>query len=180
MAKQKEIVNLLSSLIQNETFLKEEFKEYISLLPEKEKLREAKTKVIPETGDLRELLLFPPVYVILADKPYSETRKLFTCLILTREVFLGWHERETELIILDEIKTVLVLLPFWIYLTDDILYNHSERIKKIPEEEAMRYIEHVKRQKIPEGIRGEYVKTVMKRLSGLNTISLLSFLDFFD
>lgn len=90
---------------------------------------------------------------------------------------MGWLGKDTRVLKVENRKVLLVVLPFWIYLKEDFLFNFSEKIGNVSEREIPKIIEYIEKKKIPETIQGEYIRTVMKRLSPFNTYSLLAFLD---
>ncbi len=133
------------------------------------------------TGDLRVLMCFPPVYVAIVDELPFYQEKLFKCVVLTEELELGWLGKETPIIKVDKRKSLLVALPFWIYILEDFLYEYSEKLGEIAEETIERLIDYAEKAKIPEKrVEGEYIRTVMKRLSEINSASLLEFFDYLE
>lgn len=157
--------------------LKKEFMEYLSLLSKEEiPVPSMLTKVVA-TGDLRRLGVFPPIYTLVVDELSFYNEKLFKCVILTEEVPLGWLGDKTPIIKLERFKTLLVVLPFWAYFLEDFLYQFSEKLGSVSQENLSKAVEYAERKIIPETVQGEYIKTIMKRLSPFNTYSLLQFLD---
>lgn len=158
--------------------LKKEFMDYMSLLPKEEELMPVKNPKPLNIRDLRRLWLFPPIYLIIIDEMSFYNEKLFKCVVLTEEVPLGWLGPDTKLIKLEKRRTLLVMLPFWVYFMEDFLYKYSEKIGEMDKEELSKAIEYAETRKIPpQTLQGEYIREVMKRLSSFNTYSILHFLD---
>lgn len=151
--------------------------QYEALVPKKEKIFLASRKEKPEVGDLRRLETFPPIYLLVVDRVdfYNET--LFKCVVLTEEVELGYLGG-TPLLLLDELKTLLVTLPLWVYLLEDFLQNYSTKLIYVDEKKRKEALEYALTRKIPLGtVQGEYIELVAKRLAPYNTESLLTFFE---
>ncbi len=160
--------------------LKKEFADYKSLLSkeeEEEVIVPVKISKPVNLGDLRRLQIFPPVYVILVDELSYCNEKLFKGVILTEEIALGWLGKNTPILNLKERRTLLIVLPFWIYFTEDFLFQYSEKLGQVDPLSLNKLLDYAEKKKIPETIQGEYIRLVMKRLAKFNTYSLFKFLD---
>uniref|UniRef100_A0A7V4JQU1 Uncharacterized protein n=1 Tax=Thermodesulfobacterium geofontis TaxID=1295609 RepID=A0A7V4JQU1_9BACT len=160
--------------------IKEEFLSYKKCLKKEEKILMVEKPKPPKTKDLRELQLFPPLYVVLVDKFSYYNEFLYKAAILTEEIELGWLTPDAPILKLDFTKTVLVGLPFWVYLEENFLYKYSRRLGSLKENELFKLVEYVEKTKIPETLQGEYIRLVMKRLASYNTASLLEYLEKFE
>ncbi len=160
-----------------EKYLLNLLNQYKSFIPKEEKLLLVSEKEKPEVGDLRRLETFPPIYFVVVGKIdfYNET--LFKCVVLTEEVELGYLGG-TPLILLDELKTLLVTLPLWVYLLEDFLQKYSTKLIYVDEEKREEVLEYALTRKIPlETVQGRYIELVAKRLAPYNTESLLTFFE---
>jgi len=156
-------------------FIKEEFELYKELLQSKEILVEVENPKPPKVRDIRELQVFPPIYLVLLDELSYYNEKLFKAAVFTEEIELGWLGH-TPILKLDSIKTVLIQLPFLVYLEESFLFRFSKKwgwIHKID----LKLIEEYAKRPIPKTLQGEYIHLVMKRLMPYNTASLLDYLE---
>jgi hypothetical protein len=128
--------------------------------------------------ELRELLVYPPIYFgIIEESSVVDKKKLFKCVVFTEEVTLGWVNRQTPVIPLYEQKALLVCLPFWVYLDEQFLFDYTVTRCGLGKD-LIEWIEsYAKRTPIPNDIRGEYIRFVMKLLAPYNTNYLLAFID---
>jgi hypothetical protein len=129
-------------------------------------------------GDLRELMVFPPIYFAITEEVLAvDHKKLFKCVVLTEEVQLGWINRQTPLVPLYDQKALLVCLPFWVYLDEQFLFDYTV-IRCGLGESFIEWIEsYAKSAPIPDDVRGKYIRHVMKLLAPFNTNYLLAFID---
>jgi hypothetical protein len=157
-------------------FIKEEFELYKKLLQSKEILVEVENPKPPKVRDIRELQIFPPIYLVLLDELSYYNEKLFKAAVFTEEIELGWLGH-TPILKLDSIKTVLIQLPFWVYLEESFLSRFSHKLGRISQEDWLKLTEYAERTIIPKTLQGEYIHLVMKRLMPYNTASLLDYLE---
>jgi len=126
----------------------------------------------PVVREIREMGAVPPLYVLIAEETYSD---LFKCIPLTELGILVPFEDVPVFHLKDR---TLITLPFWIYLSKEILIKLSRVIAKTNEESISRCLEFVSKAKIPKkGIFAEYINFEMERLRDLNTYSMLSFIE---
>ncbi|MCU4138822.1 MAG: hypothetical protein MW689_000611 [Thermodesulfobacteria bacterium] len=129
---------------------------------------------VPAVREIREMGAVPPLYVLIVEETYSN---LFKCIPLTELGILVPYEA-VPIFNFKDIPLSLCCLPFWIYLSKEILIKFSRVIAKTNEESISRCLEFVSKVKIPEkGIFAEYINFEMERLRDLNTYSMLSFVE---
>ncbi|MEZ0344295.1 MAG: hypothetical protein ABWJ99_05795 [Caldimicrobium sp.] len=121
--------------------------------------------------ELRELNLFPPIYIATVEEVPLYNERLFKCLVLTEEIELAYFFNN-PLLRLEGFRKILVVLPIWIYLTEDFIYNYSYYICS---GNFQKYLEYAERAIFPpEGTpQCEYLNLIMKRLAPYNTKALL-------
>ena len=139
-----------------------------------------KEKIPPKLNELRELCTVPPIYFALTEELPLNEIKLYKALVLTEEIGLGWLNPETPIIKLPHLKTLLVALPFWVYLDEKFLLSYTFKRGIINEDDIHRLEDYAERTRIPQDIRGKYIRFQMKLLSPYNTESLLQSLDKID
>ena len=128
----------------------------------------------PAVREIREMGAVPPLYVLIAEETYSN---LFKCIPLTEIGILVPYET-VPIFNFKDIPLSLCSLPFWIYLSKEILIKLSRVIAKTNEESISRCLEFISKAKIPKkGIFAEYINFEMERLRDLNTYSMLSFIE---
>jgi hypothetical protein len=127
--------------------------------------------------ELRELLCFPPIYFTIADMFVARDRKLFKCIVFTEEVELGWINKSTPVIPLYEQRSLLVCLPFWVYLDGQFLYDYTVKRCKLGEDLVTSIVKYAETTSIPDDVRGDYIKYVMRLLAPYNTASMFAFVD---
>ncbi|MCI4407672.1 MAG: hypothetical protein JHC26_01180 [Thermofilum sp.] len=153
---------------------------YRSLVKDELELHEAPSdkKTHASVGELRELLVYPPIYFVITEESLVvDKKKLFKCVVFTEEIVLGWINRQTPVIPLYEQKSLLVCLPFWVYLDEQFLFDYTVTRCGLGKD-LIEWIEsYAKSAHIPNDIRGEYIRYVMKLLAPYNTNYLLAFID---
>lgn len=153
-------------------FLTKELKLYKRLVKMPEKPGFAEVKKPVGLNELRELLLFPPIYVGIVEEYEFYQEKLFKCLIFTEEVDLGYFSKN-PLLRIDQKRKLLVGLPLWIYLSEDFLFEHSEFIGKFNFKKCLEFAESALLP--PKGTpQREYLDLITERLADFNTKSLLT------
>ena len=129
---------------------------------------------VPAVREIREMGAVPPLYVLIAEEPYLN---LFKCIPLTELGNFVPYEG-VPIFNFKDIPLSLCCLPFWIYLSKEILIKFSRTIAKTDEKSISRCLEFVSKAKIPKkGIFAEYINFEMERLRDLNTYSMLSFIE---
>jgi hypothetical protein len=134
-------------------------------------------KIPPKVNDLRELCTFPSIYFALAEEISFYQEKLFKAIVFTEEIILGWLNPETPILKLHNFKTLLVALPFWIYLDEKFLLTYTFKRGTINEDDIHRLEDYAERARIPQDIRGEYIRFLMELLAPYNTESILTYLE---
>jgi len=130
-----------------------------------------------QKGDVREILGNYPIYIALVEKVEAVNNIMFKAIVLTEDIILGYLNQKTPIIDLPKQKTLLVVLPVWIYLDEKFLLNYTNKIGVINDESIKRLKDYAERTKIPEDIRGEYIRDVMKLLAKYNTESIVNTID---
>ncbi|MCD6490553.1 MAG: hypothetical protein J7K20_07510 [Thermodesulfobacterium sp.] len=126
----------------------------------------------PILGEIREMGAVPSLYVLVAEESYSN---LFRCIPLTE---LGILVPFEDIPIFHLKDRTLITLPFWVYLSKEVLAKLSRTIAKTDEKSISRCLEFISKVKIPEkGIFAEYINFEMERLRDLNIYSMLSFVE---
>ncbi|MFZ8830790.1 MAG: hypothetical protein ACO2OY_01295, partial [Thermodesulfobacteriaceae bacterium] len=95
-------------------------------------------KIPPKVNDLRELCTFPPIYFALAEEISFYQEKIFKAIVLTEEIILGWLNFKTPILKLHSFKTLLVALPFWVYLDEKFLLTYTFKRGTINEDDIYR------------------------------------------
>jgi hypothetical protein len=157
--------------------LQREWELYKSLRGKDLKIFSVSTKIPPKLNELRELCTIPPIYFAIAEELPLDQVKLYKALVLTEEIGLGWLNPETPIIKLPHLKTLLVALPFWVYLDENFLLNHTKKLGVLNEDDIHLLEDYAKRVQIPYDIRGEYIRFLMQLLAPYNTESILTYLE---
>jgi hypothetical protein len=132
----------------------------------------------PKVGEIRELFSNIPFYFALVEElSFDDQNKIFKSVILTEEILLGYLNKNTPLIKLPRFKTLLVVLPVWVYLSEEFFVNYTCRRGEIKEKEIDKIVKYVESTSIPSNIKGEFINTVMELFSPYNTESILDMLD---
>jgi len=134
-------------------------------------------KIPPKVNELRELCTFPSIYFALAEEISFHQEKLFKAIVLTEEITLGWLDSQTPVIRLPHLRTIIIALPFWVYLDENFLLNHTNKLGVLNEKDIHCLVDYAERAKIPQDIRGEYIRFLMKLLAPYNTESILTYLE---
>jgi len=157
--------------------IKKQWKLYKSLREKELIVSPVSQKISPKVTDLRELCTFPPIYFALAEEISFYQEKLFKAIVLTEEIILGWLNPKTPILKLHNFKTLLVALPFWVYLDEKFLLTYTFKRGTINEDDIHRLEDYAKRVQIPYDIRGEYIRFLMQLLAPYNTESILTYLE---
>jgi len=157
--------------------LQREWELYKSLRGRDLKIFSVSTKIPPKLNELRELCTIPPIYFAIAEELPFDQVKLYKALVLTEEIGLGWLNPETPIIKLSHLKTLLVALPFWVYLDENFLLNHTNKLGVLNEDDIHRLEGYAERVQIPQDIRGKYIRFLMELLAPYNTRSILTYLE---
>jgi hypothetical protein len=157
--------------------LQREWELYKSLRGEDLKIFSVSTKIPPKLNELRELCTIPPIYFAIAEELPFDQVKLYKALVLTEEIGLGWVNPETPFIKLPHLRTLLVALPFWVYLDENFLLNHTNKLGVLNEDDIHRLEDYAERVQIPQDIRGKYIRFLMELLAPYNTESILTCLE---
>lgn len=158
-------------------YLAELLHQYKSYLMEKEKLSLTSNPEPPRLGEIRRLEIFPPIYLLLIEEIMFYQESIFKCVVLTEELELGYLG-ETPLIPVENIKTLLVVLPLWVYLLEEFLQKYSTKVGYIDEEKREKIYSYALTRKIPvDTPQGHYIELVARRLAPYNTESLLAFFE---
>jgi len=163
--------------MRNKDRLQREWELYKSLRGKDLKIFSVSAKIPPKLNELRELCTIPPIYFALTEELPLDQIKLYKALVLTEEIGLGWLNPETPIIKLLRIKTLLVALPFWVYLDENFLRNHTKKLGVLNDDDIYRLEDYAKRVQIPYDIRGEYIRFLMQLLAPYNTESILTYLE---
>lgn len=157
--------------------LQREWELYKSLRGKDLKIFSVSTKIPPKLNELRELCTIPPIYFAIAEELPLDQVKLYKALVLTEEIGLGWLNPETPIIKLPHLKTLLVALPFWVYLDENFLLNHTKKLGVLNEDDIHRLEGYAERVQIPQDIRGKYISFLMELLAPYNTRFILTYLE---
>jgi hypothetical protein len=135
----------------------------------------------PKVGEIRELFSNIPFYFALVEElSFDDQNRIFKAVILTEEILLGYLNRNTPLIKLPRYKTLLVVLPVWIYLSENFLVDFTCKRGKLKNSEIDKIVKYVESTSIPANLKGEFINTVMDLFSPYNTESILNTIDAFD
>jgi hypothetical protein len=157
--------------------LQREWELYKSLRGKELRIFPVSKKVPPKVNELRELSTVPPVYFALIEELPIEQVKLFKAIVLTEEIALGWLGPQTPVIKLSHLKTVIVALPFWVYLDEKFLLSYTNKLGVLNDKDIHRLEGYAEKTKIPQDIRGEYIRSLMELLAPYNTESILTYLE---
>jgi len=127
-----------------------------------------------KVGSILKLKDVLPIYLLLIEEIY---KGVFKCLVFTEDVNLA--AESTPILILEKENKSLAELPLWIYGTEDLLLDHSVPVgevylNQLSLKELVSYAEDIP---IPETEQGEYINSIARALSSLNTASLFEYLD---
>jgi hypothetical protein len=135
-------------------------------------------KSFPKVNEIRELFSNIPFYFALIEELFfDDQNKIYQSVILTEEILLGYLNRTTPLIKLPKYKTLLVVLPVWVYLSEDFFVDYTCRRGELKEKEIDKIVKYVETTLIPENLKGEFIHTVMELFAPYNTQSILDMLD---
>lgn len=152
----------------------------IKTLTQNFKVFEVKEKISPKTFQVRRLSSSYPFYFVLLSKPEISESSIYICVPFTEDIELAFINQNTPLLKINKQKVLLVGLPFWIYLTEEFLRNHSQVIINNLDEKSInkikQYLDEISFDKI-KGVNKEYLELMMKLLSPLNTENILVALD---
>jgi hypothetical protein len=137
-------------------------------------------KIPPKVNELRELCTFPSIYFVLAEEISFYQERLFKAIVLTEEITLGWLDSQTPVIRLPHLRTIIIALPFWVYLDENFLLNHTNKLGVLNDNDIRRLVDYAECVKIPQDIRREYIRFLMKLLAPYNTESILTYLEKFE
>jgi hypothetical protein len=157
--------------------IKKHWELYQSLRGKELIISPASQKIPPKVNELRELCTFPPIYFALAEEIAFYQERLFKAIVLTEEIALGWLNSKTPILRLHNFKTLLVALPFWVYLDENFLLNHTKKLGVLNDDDIYRLEDYAERVQIPQDIRGEYIRFLMQLLAPYNTESILTYLE---
>jgi len=157
--------------------IKKEWELYKSLRGKELIIYPVSQKIPPKVNELRELCTFPSVYFALAEEISFYQEKLFRAIVLTEEITLGWLDSQTPVIRLPHLRTIIIALPFWVYLDENFLLNHTNKLGVLNDNDIRRLVDYAERTKIPQDIRGEYIRFLMKLLAPYNTESIFTYLE---
>ncbi|QER42715.1 hypothetical protein F1847_08155 [Thermodesulfobacterium sp. TA1] len=157
--------------------IKKDFELYRTISSEEIELLPVKNPQPVKVGDLRVIQAMPPVYFVIVEEMSFYQEKLYKAVVLTEEISLGWLSKETPLLRIPESKTLLVALPFWIYLEDLFVSKFLKKIGTLKMEDIEKLLSYAEKTNIPKTLQGEYIRLVMQRLAPFNTASLLNYLE---
>jgi hypothetical protein len=160
--------------------IKKQWELYKSLRGKELTLSPVSQNIPPKVNDLRELCTFPPIYFALAEEISFYQEKLFKAIVLTEEIIFGWLNSETPILKLHNFKTLLVALPFWVYLDENFLLDHTNKLGVLSSDDIHRLEDYAERARIPQDIRGKYIRFLMELLAPYNTESILTYLEKFE
>ena len=157
--------------------IKKEWELYKSLREKELIIYPVSQKIPPKVNELRELCTFPSIYFALAEEISFYQEKLFRAIVLTEEITLGWLDSQTPVIRLPHLRTIIIALPFWVYLDENFLLNHTHKLGVLNDNDIRCLVDYAERTKIPQDLRGEYIRFLMKLLASYNTGSILTYLE---
>jgi hypothetical protein len=134
-------------------------------------------KSVPKVNEVRELSSNISFYFAIVEEFLNGQNKFFKVIVLSEEILLGYISKKTPILKLPQYRTLLIVLPIWIYLSEEFLTEYTYRRKILKNEESEKFIRYAEEASIPEDLRGEFVKTVMKLLAPYNTSTILESLD---
>lgn len=129
-----------------------------------------------KVGFILKLKDILPIYLLLIEEIY---KGIFKCLVFTEDISLAVFNEGTPILFLEKENKSIAELPLWIYGTKDLLLDYAEPIgevylNKLSIEKLISYAEETP---IPEAEQGEYINSIARALSSLNTASLFEYLD---
>ena len=158
--------------------IKQTYKLFKELTKKGLELYQTSQKNFPKVRELREINTNYPIYVVLIQEiPVDCQNKIYKSLILTEDVLLGFLNQKTPIIKLPNLRTILVALPFWVYLDENFLLNHTNKLGVLNEDDIHRLENYAEQAKIPQDIRGKYIRFLMKLLAPYNKEAILSYLE---
>lgn len=129
-----------------------------------------------ELYQLRILHASYPLFLLTVEQPIDNC---FIALILTMDIELGFITYYTPLIQLPNLKTLLVVLPLWIYIDKKILDKNSNFICNIFQNHSNYFYNYAKDINLNtiSNISKIYINLIANQLADINTISLLTYID---
>jgi len=138
-----------------------------------------KDRTYSQVGDIRLFSASYPFYFAVLDITLFYQDLVFICAVLSEDLELGILDENTPIIAISDFKTVIVALPFWIYLMEDFLYKYSKRIYNINQNDLERirnYVETIQITKF-KGYSKKYIREVMKIFAPYNTLSIFRIIE---
>jgi hypothetical protein len=138
-------------------------------------------KSFPKVGEIRELFSNIPFYFALIEElSFDDQNKIFKSVILTEEILLGYLNKNTPLIKLPRFKTLLVVLPVWVYLSEEFLIQYTHRRGELKDKEINKIVKYVESTSVPKNLKGEFINTVMELFAPYNSQTILDVIDALD
>lgn len=144
------------------------------------KIYKVNKKTRPELYELRKLIATIPFHLLLAREETFNREKAYTVIPFTEEISLAYIKPDTPTIRLLKKRTIIIAMPFWIYLTEDFLTEHTVSSGKVSEEFAKKVVEFAESTSIEKETSGttkEFYEKVMKILAPYNTRSIFKILE---
>ena len=110
-------------------------------------------------------------------RPYIFQKTLYKVIPLSEEIALSHLNQHTPFFIFEKHNLCLCALPFWLYLTEELLFEYSKKIATTDKESIKKCIQYAEDTPIPENYQGKFIKKEMERLSEYNTFSLIDFVE---
>jgi len=139
-----------------------------------------KQKTRPELYELRKLIATIPFYFLLAKEEAFTREKAYIAIPFTEEISLAYVKPDTPTIRFPKERTIVIAMPFWIYLTEDFLSEYTVSLGKVSEEFAKKVMEFAETTSIEKetfGATREFYEKVMKIFAPYNTHSIFKILE---
>lgn len=160
--------------------IKGEYLRYLKLKKQSQGPFSFEKKSKPRVGEIRIFGIFPPIYFLIAEKSFAfgngkREKNIYKVLPLSEELILSHLTDNTPIFVFKDLILCLAVLPFWIYLTEEILFEYSKKIAETDFESIEKCIKYAENTEIPQNYQGKFIRSEMERLSQFNTSSIFDF-----
>jgi len=104
-------------------------------------------------------------------RPYIFQKTLYKVIPLSEEIALSHLNQQTPFFIFEKHNLCLCALPFWLYLTEELLFEYSKKIATTDKESIKKCIQYAEDTPIPENYQGKFIKKERERLSKYSLIN---------
>lgn len=158
--------------------LKNDYKRYLELLKHNQKIFEVDKKSKVNTNEIRLLNTAFPTYFLTVKKTYKlKCDNIYKVIPLTEFIALAYTENILVFNV-DRMSLCLTILPFYLDISEDFLYNYTEVIAKTNEKSikaCINFIENTK--KVYSLTQNKFIEKEKERLGKISLYSIISVLN---